>query len=216
MTGDHRHRRRDPGRDATRVALVEAAEALFAQSGIDGVTTRQIQEAAGSGNKNVIAYYFGGKAALIDAIYRHREPPMEARRAELLASLDAAGAGQDLAGLLDALYRPLLEQTDAQGRHSYSRFLAALQSGWAWTRLDVRADYQVTESIVDRMRGLVPPTVARHFQHRFSIVYTLIAAALRMSDEHQDDDGLTASQRYFDAVRVGAAALCVPFEGDAG
>jgi AcrR family transcriptional regulator len=211
MASSSIQRRRDPGRAATRIALIEAAETLFARSGVDGVTMRELQEAAGSANKNVVAYYFASKAALVEAIYRHRMPAMEVRRTELLEDLDAAGAGQDLARLLDALYRPLLEQTDASGRHSYSRFLAALHSGWAWTRLEVRDEFQVTEAIVERMRRLVPPTSAEHFQRRVSMAFALVANALRIGDEQQDDGALRASQLYFDAIRVGAAVLAIPF-----
>jgi hypothetical protein len=138
-------------------------------------------------------------------------PAMEARRVELLEDLDAAGAGRDLARLLDALYRPLLEQTDASGRHSYSRFLAALHPRWAWTRTGIRDDFQVTEAIVERMRRLVPPTTDEHFRRRVSMVFALVANALRIGDEQQGDGAPRASQLYFDAIRVGAAALAVPF-----
>ncbi|SFG47000.1 hypothetical protein SAMN05518801_13111 [Novosphingobium sp. CF614] len=172
---------------------------------------RELQEAAGSSNKNVVAYYFSDRAALVEAIYRHRMPAMEARRAELLEDLDAAGAGKDLARLLDALYRPLLEQTNASGRHSYSHFLAALNSRWAWTRTDIRDDFLVTEAIVERMSRLVPPTTDEHFRRRISMVFALVANALRIGDEQRGDGTLRASQLYFDAIRVGAAAFAIPF-----
>jgi AcrR family transcriptional regulator len=211
MASSSIQRRGDPGRAATRIALIEAAETLFARSGVDAVTMRELQEAAGSANKNVVAYYFDSRAALVEAIYRHRMPPMEARRVELLEDLDAAGAGQDLARLLDALYRPLLEQTDTNGRHSYSRFLAALHLRWAWTRLEVRDDFPVTEVIVERIRRLVPPTTDEHFRRRISMVFVLVANALRIGDEQQGDGALRASQLYYDAIRVGTAALAIPF-----
>lgn len=211
MSSSNTQRRRDPGRAATRIALIEAAETLFARPGVDVVTTRELQEAARSANKNVVAYYFDSRAALLEAIYRHREPAMEARRVELLEDLDAAGAGQDLARLLDALYRPLLEQADASGRHSYSRFLATLHSGWGSTRLGLRDDFQVTEAIVERMRRLVPPKAAEYFPRRLGMAFSLVANALRIGDEQQGDGALRASQLYFDAIRVGAVILATPF-----
>jgi hypothetical protein len=39
----------------------------------------------------------------------------------------------------------------------------------------------------------------------------LVANALRIGDEQQDDGALRASQLYFDAIRVGAAVLAIPF-----
>ena len=59
-------RRRDPRREATARALIEAAESLFGQAGVDGVSTRQIGAAIGSANTNVVAYHFGAKDALIE------------------------------------------------------------------------------------------------------------------------------------------------------
>jgi AcrR family transcriptional regulator len=211
MEGINIKRRGGRGREATRISLVEAAEALFARPGVDVVTTRELQEAAGSANKNVVGYYFADRAALVEAIYLHREPSMEVRRAELLEDLDAAGGTHDLARLLDALYRPFLEQTDANGRHSYSHFLAALHSGWAWTRLEVRVNFKVTEAIVNRIRDLASPTTDEHFQRRMSMTFALVANALRVGDDRQDDGTLRVSQLYFDAIRVGAAALAIPF-----
>jgi AcrR family transcriptional regulator len=210
MTGSDSSMRRAPGRDATYIALIEAAEMLFGQSGVDGVTTREIQEAAGSANKNVISYYFGSKEALVEAIYRHRMPAMEARRAELLEALDRSGAGKDLGALLDALYRPLLEQTDIHGRHSYCRFLSALHSGWAHSRLSVRQDYQVTETLVRRMKDLLPTTIAERFEHRLRMVYMMVATALRITDEYQATQALNAHQLFSEAVQMGAAALRAP------
>ncbi|SDD74994.1 transcriptional regulator, TetR family [Sphingomonas sp. YR710] len=212
MTGSDSNTRRAHGRDATYIALIEAAEMLFGQSGVDGVTTREIQEAAGSANKNVISYYFGSKEALVNAIYRHRMPAMEARRAELLEALDRSGTGKDLAALLDAHYRPLLEQTDVHGRHSYSRFLSALHSGWGHTRLNVRQDYQVTETLVRRMKELLPASVAGRLEHRLRIVYMMIAAALRIIDEHQAEHALSAHHLFSEAVHMAAAALRAPLD----
>jgi hypothetical protein len=68
----------------------------------------------------------------------------------------------------------------------------------------------VTEAIVERMRRLVPPTTAEYFPRRLGMAFALVANALRIGDE-QGGDPLSASQLYFDAIRVGAVILATPF-----
>ena len=52
---------------ATRQALIDAAGALFAEQGVNAVTTRAIASAAHE-NTGSIHYHFGGKEELLDAV----------------------------------------------------------------------------------------------------------------------------------------------------
>lgn len=53
--------------EATKKALIMAAGELFAEYGIDAVTTRAIAEKAGE-NTGIIHYHFGSKEGLLDAV----------------------------------------------------------------------------------------------------------------------------------------------------
>jgi AcrR family transcriptional regulator len=53
--------------EATKKALIMAAGALFAEYGIDAVTTRAIAEKAGE-NTGIIHYHFGSKEGLLNAV----------------------------------------------------------------------------------------------------------------------------------------------------
>jgi len=53
----------DPRTARTREALLDAAQALFAERGYDAVATRELAEAAGA-NLAAITYHFGGKREL--------------------------------------------------------------------------------------------------------------------------------------------------------
>ena len=55
-------------RPDTRTRLLDVAEQLFAEHGIDAVSLSQILETAGQRNKSAIYYHFGSKAGLIAAI----------------------------------------------------------------------------------------------------------------------------------------------------
>ncbi|SDU95116.1 DNA-binding transcriptional regulator, AcrR family [Microlunatus sagamiharensis] len=66
--------------DRSRKALLEAAQAQFAEHGFAGARVEAIAAKAGV-NKQLIAYYFGGKRGLYDAVVE--------RRQALVAELDA-------------------------------------------------------------------------------------------------------------------------------
>ncbi|WP_329281675.1 TetR/AcrR family transcriptional regulator [Streptomyces sp. NBC_01451] len=58
--------------EATRGAILDAAERLFAELGVHTVSNRQIAIAAEQGNTGAVGYHFGTKADLVRAIaHRH-------------------------------------------------------------------------------------------------------------------------------------------------
>jgi AcrR family transcriptional regulator len=62
----------------TRLALMRAAEQLFAQQGVDRVSLREIAIAAGQRNVSAATYHFGSKRELLEAILeRHSRPIQE-------------------------------------------------------------------------------------------------------------------------------------------
>jgi AcrR family transcriptional regulator len=199
--------RRDPRREATRTALIEKAEALIAEFGVEGVSTRQIGAAIGSANNNVVAYHFGGKEELITAIYHHRLPAIEARRAQLLAALDARGRGGELLGLMEALWRPLYEQRGEDGKHGYAAFLAGLaRSGWAWTRYSLDQDYQVVNAIVERIRPLLPASVQPNVRERLIVTAAMISNSLAAMDQLAEGEA-RAEATFRDLLIMATAAL---------
>src|SRR5690606_36372741 len=108
--------------------------------------------AAGSLNTNVVGYYIGSKEALVEAIYSHRLPAIDARRAELLAELDGAEQGQDCKALLKAMWLPLFEQKSANNLHTYARFIASIgRDGLGYTRQLLDPFYPATNEIAARL-----------------------------------------------------------------
>jgi AcrR family transcriptional regulator len=205
MPAERPRTRRDPRRAATRIALIEKAEALIAEFGVEGVSTRQIGAAIGSANNNVVAYHFGSKEELITAIYHHRLPVIEARRAELLADLDREGSTSGLRGLLEALWRPLYEQQGEDGKHSYAAFLAGLaRSGGAWTRYSLDQDYQVVNAIVERIRALLPAAAQPRCRLRMVTTAAMITNSLAAIDASDASD---AEAMFRELLVMAAAAL---------
>ena len=94
---------------ATREALLDAAEALFARFGFDGTSLRQITTQA-KANLASVNYHFGSKEKLFLETWARRIRPINERRRLLLADVLAkAGKRPKLEDVLEAYIRPLLE-----------------------------------------------------------------------------------------------------------
>jgi AcrR family transcriptional regulator len=109
----------------TRQQLILAAERLFAEAGIDGVSLRQINLAAGQKNSSAAHYHFGSKEALILSIYQHRMASVNERRMAALDKLESENRATDLRSLVGTIIYPIVEEidADASGRN-YIRFMA--------------------------------------------------------------------------------------------
>lgn len=83
MAAGQSKRARDPER--TRRALLEAAERLFAERGLDGTRTDDIALDSGV-NKAMISYHFGGKHGLYSAVLGGNMEPALERLATLMES----------------------------------------------------------------------------------------------------------------------------------
>lgn len=211
-----RRRRKDPRRELTRASLIEAAESLFSERGIDAVSMREIGAAIGASNTNVVGYHFGGKEALVEAVIHNRLPDFEQRREQLLREAGQHAGGATLEGLLTALWLPLLEQTDAQGRHSYAGFLGALsRSGLGWLRVAMSEDYPVTSELADRIRDALPLPLQPRFFERLKISTAMVTSVLRIIDL---EEGISRERRellFADALRMVRVALLAPDHQDA-
>lgn len=111
--------------EETRTRLLDAAERLFAERGLDATSVRDITEVAGA-NTAAVHYHFGSKAELIKAILERRAGVMGRRRAELLDRLEGE-RHIDLRSVAEAMVLPTAEMAASEpGGQHYVAFLAAL------------------------------------------------------------------------------------------
>ena len=75
-------------RNDTRASLVLSALALFAQHGIDAVSMRTINNAAGSKNASAVHYYFGNKLGIIEAIIGFIKSELDSYRNSAVEALE--------------------------------------------------------------------------------------------------------------------------------
>ena len=76
---------------ATRQAIISAAERLFADHGIDGVSLREINRSAGQSNTGAVQYHFGDRHGLVLALIAKHRRTTEPRRHALLDHYEDAG-----------------------------------------------------------------------------------------------------------------------------
>src|SRR4029078_9156685 len=90
----------------TRESLLNAAEALFSESGIEAASLRAITGAAGA-NLPAVHSHFGSKLGLVKAVFVRRLEPLNQERLRRLEESVARGGGVE--GVGRALVAPLLE-----------------------------------------------------------------------------------------------------------
>ena len=95
--------------EATKEKILDAAERLFAQSGLERVSMRDITRAAGV-NLAAVNYHFGSKDGLIVAVFDRRLGPLNEQRLAALALVEAAAGKRPprVEAILGALIRPVV------------------------------------------------------------------------------------------------------------
>lgn len=93
--------------DATRARLIRTAERLFAENGVDAVSVRAINAAAGQGAA-AVHYHFGTKEDLLSAVLLDMGSAVVQSISERIDRLEA-GPAPDLESVVRALTDPYLE-----------------------------------------------------------------------------------------------------------
>lgn len=96
----------------TRQNLVDAAEKLFAEQGIENVTLLDIGRAAGQKNRNAPQYHFGDKTGLVNAVLDKHTDLIAKRRRAMLEELDD-GVSPDLGFLVRLFVLPVADHIAA-------------------------------------------------------------------------------------------------------
>jgi AcrR family transcriptional regulator len=94
--------------ERTRDQLMDAAESLFAHRGVEAVSVRSVNTAAGLAAASV-HYHFGDKDGLLEQVIARRGGEVVARQAELLAAVEAADGAPDPETAVRVLAEPLFE-----------------------------------------------------------------------------------------------------------
>jgi AcrR family transcriptional regulator len=201
----------------TRVKIMEAAERLFAEGGIDGIALREIAVAADQANNTAVQYHFGSKENLVYEIFKYRTHLFEAQRAEMLERAERAGRLMDARVLLEVLCLPHLSIADENGAHPYSAFLAQYLTR---SRADgIRHPYDDPEVLMPalrRVRSLIVQRVhylpPRLLRLRVSLCKLMFLNMLMRRDNGfpRPDEDISLRKLVDDTLTLMTAALTAP------
>lgn len=219
---------------STSAALIDAAEAAFAQRGVDEASLRAIMRSAGA-DPGSIHYHFGNREALARAVLERILGPLNGRRLELLAAAEfraessgakatpdvpAAGGkppGVPLAELLEALIRPDIEAaTELHGRgQGRARLIGSVYLRPSlFVKALVEAHFEpVAQRFMPHLLHAVPHVPAALLAWRIRwAVFGLLGALLSDEDEPfaTEVDALVAQ---IVTTTTGAVTAPVPEEG---
>ena len=198
----------------TRIRMIEVAERLFSERGIDAVSSAEIIEAAGQRNKNAVHYHFGGKEGLVTAIAEHRSSALNARRSAMLDGVRTDGRAGDPFAVCETLVVPLAELFDDPA-NDFLGFLARYHLDRSRRHLVESVDPRVTSSYREAARMLRRRSALSRadFDVRFALVLDMVFTALagrEAAERTGERSGRDALVRNL--IHCAVACLC-PGEG---
>lgn len=109
------------------LVIKEAALRLFADRGVNGVSVRDIAEAAGQKNHAAVGYHFGSKDDLIRAVIVHGARLIDDLRNTLVDLAEAEGGPESVEAVMRLLIRSSLPDASPPWSDCYNRFVVSLQ-----------------------------------------------------------------------------------------
>ncbi len=143
---------------ATRMKLLDAAAALFADKGFQAVSIRQIALEAGV-NSALVSYHFGSKQALFEEIIRIYTADHVADRMARLAQEKRSRGPLELEEVLDIYLSPLIEPkgyTDSQGILARLHAVMIAERMEVFDQIAARAFMAVNMAFLDELERCLP------------------------------------------------------------
>ncbi|THD51697.1 TetR/AcrR family transcriptional regulator [Phenylobacterium sp.] len=148
----------DHDQAATKAAVFNAAERLFALHGFQNVSVRDITAEAGV-NLASVNYHFGSKDALLFEIFRRRTGELNRERARMLHEANDRYSGSPpVRAILEALFAPPLRWADpAKDRRVSVQFIIRARSeGTAEIREVLQNDVSHLERFAEALKKACP------------------------------------------------------------
>jgi AcrR family transcriptional regulator len=185
MTKSRRPVRSRLSQGEARERIILAAEKLFAISGYDAVSFRDLTAAAGV-SVSAIHYHFGSKQALLLEVFTRGAALMTKRRCELLDAAKRYGRHLlTLESILDAFLRPAFEVTHGDRNHLFNRLRARISTEHSvTTREIVSSAFDENDLIfIEELKRALPSHSDKDVHWRF---HFLVGAMIHtMSDSGQ-------------------------------
>jgi AcrR family transcriptional regulator len=201
-------------RAGARELLLNAAEPLFGERGIEAVSLREIAAAAGQKNNSAVSYHFRDKQGLVDALIADRIAKVEQRR-QLLIKKVGDLSSCDATALLQMLWQPLLDIDADRSAHYCIQFQLAYQVQQAGSGHPIftnpaghPASGKILTALQTRFRQLSPA----QFQYRLGLVAMMFWVAVAAHDHVLTSTNQRWSSRFSleEIIKLAVAALAAP------
>jgi len=181
---------RTMGRPSTREKLLDCAEQLFAEHGLEGVSLRAINAEAGL-SPAALHYHFGTQQALVEALLERHMPKLMERRRRMLDDLEARQTRPAAREVLLALVSPLADFL-AEGGAQALRYLRLIHRLQADGDLDPGFVVERWPGGVDRLlpllMGATPSLPRSVVEHRLGLAIDVMLRSLAEGPAPQGGD----------------------------
>jgi len=165
--------------------LKRVARRLFAERGVDGVTVREIAEAAGQKNHGAVSYHFGSKEALVRELVADGARLIDQRRNLQLDAMERSGGPFSVREVVEAMIWPSVALEEGGGEDSYTRFIVLLEMTHRDLFMDAlenrwNSGYQ---RCLAHLRRLMPTMSAQAKSQRFLFMGRLLGAVLAAREQ---------------------------------
>ena len=125
---------------ATRIRIINTAESLFAEQGIESTSLLEIARASDQKNRSALQYHFTNKEGLLEAVLDKHAGSISEQRASMLDVLEQGG-DFSFYELIEALVLPMALQLDnADGGPAFLKIHSQLLSSETYSKLRARRD----------------------------------------------------------------------------
>lgn len=205
-----------------RELLMDVAEVLYAERGLEGVPTREIAVRAGQRNSSVVQYHFGSRNGLVFAIFQRRVQQLDAARLARLRELEARGPITEIRPVVAAYVSAFGDfVAHASPTTHYARFTLQAMSSLSFAaemvgklRKSTESEHLLRQHLV-RLLPHLPPEVA---QQRITLASFMTIAELADFEyrrEHDPDHpAASLPTRLNNAIDMIAGALSAPMTQD--
>jgi AcrR family transcriptional regulator len=150
-----------PRGEKTREHLLDVAEQLFGQRGVEAVSLSEIRVASGARNTAAIQFHFGNREGLLEALKERHMAGITALQHALYAETIATGRADDVRSLVEVLVRPAAD------------YLVRGPSERAWVKIMAELG-QLPDLRLDQMALAAPPAA----QEAGGLLYRLLTEVM--------------------------------------
>lgn len=137
---------------ATRKRIIDAAEKLFAEKGVEATSLLDIARASEQKNRSALQYHFTNKEGLLHAVLDKHAIPIAAARNACLDQLEASG-DYGLYQLVQALVEPMAAELDnPDGGYEFIKIHSELMTSEPFRELRQQRDKDLAD--VQRMLSM--------------------------------------------------------------